>query len=179
MFYSSKIFFKVGFTPKYGTAIVGFVNMISTFGSVFLLGKFGRKAILWVFSFVMAIDLVALGVAYIYVDNSVCKILAVVFVCMFVMFFEFSLGPVPWIYMSEIMTDKGLSIAVLLNWIFTLVMAIVTPYVISGALFIVFGAFCIVCALFSLFILKETKGLTEAEVAVLYSKEKEKYHNLE
>ena len=37
MFYSSTIFTQVGFTPKYGTAIVGFVNMVSTFGSVPLL----------------------------------------------------------------------------------------------------------------------------------------------
>ena len=99
--------------------------------------------------------------------------LAVVFVCLFVMFFEFSLGPIPWIYMSEIMTDKGLSIAVLINWLLTLLMAIVTPYVIGGALFIVFGAFCVICALFSLFVLKETKGLTDAEVSRLYSREKQ------
>lgn len=60
----------------------------------------------------------------------------------FIILFEFSLGPIPWLYMAEIMTDKGLSMAILLNWIMTIIMAIVTPYVISGELFIIFGALC-------------------------------------
>jgi MFS transporter, SP family, galactose:H+ symporter len=67
-----------------------------------------------------------------------------VFILLFVVEFEFSLGPIPWLYMAEIMTEKGLSLAVLLNWIFTIIMAIVTPYVISGTLFIVFGGLCAV-----------------------------------
>ena len=62
----------------------------------------------------------------------------------FIILFEFSLGPIPWLYMAEIMTDKGLSIAILLNWIMTIVMAIATPYIIGGPLFIVFGALCAV-----------------------------------
>ena len=63
---------------------------------------------------------------------------------LFIVFFEFSLGPIPWLYMAEIMTDKGLSLAVLLNWLMTIVMAIATPFLISGSLFIVFGALCAV-----------------------------------
>lgn len=96
----------------------------------------------------------------------------------FIVLFEFSLGPIPWLYMAEIMTDKGLSIAILLNWIMTIVMAIATPYIIGGPLFIVFGALCAVCGVFCLFLLKETKGLSEAEVAALYSREKGKYNQL-
>jgi hypothetical protein len=46
--------------------------------------------------------------------------------------------------MAEIMTDKGMSVAVLINWVMTLVMAIITPYVISGELFIIFGVLCAV-----------------------------------
>jgi MFS transporter, SP family, galactose:H+ symporter len=98
---------------------------------------------------------------------------------LFIVLFEFSLGPIPWLYMAEIMTDKGLSLAVLLNWIMTIIMAIATPYIIGGPLFIVFGALCVVCGFFSLLLLKETKGLTEAEVAALYSREKTKYNNLD
>lgn len=99
----------------------------------------------------MAADLVGLGICYFLVDKgSTYQILAVVFVLLFVMFFEFSLGPIPWLYMAEIMTDKGLSIAVLLNWIFTLIIAIVTPFVISGYLFIVFGVLCGVVSIINL-----------------------------
>jgi hypothetical protein len=41
----------------------------------------------------------------------------------------------------------------------------------SGRLFVMCGGITAVCALFCLFIVKETKGLSEKEVAALYSKE--------
>lgn len=93
----------------------------------------------------MAADLIALGIVYKFVDESeALKILAVIFILVFVMLFEFSLGPIPWLYMAEIMTDKGLSIAILINWILTLTMAIITPFLIGPALFIAFGIFCVI-----------------------------------
>ncbi len=57
---------QVGFRPNLGAAIVGLVNMISTFPTVFLMDRFGRKPLLWILSFVQAVLLVGLGVSYIY-----------------------------------------------------------------------------------------------------------------
>jgi len=163
MFYSSEIFNTINVNARLGSGLVGFINMASTFGAIFLLGKFGRKALLWSFSFMMGADLIALGISYFFLDQSdAAQILCVIFIMLFIVLFEFSLGPIPWLYMAEIMTDKGLSLAVLLNWIMTIVMAIATPFLISGSLFIVFGALCAVCGFFCLFLLKETKGLSEA-----------------
>lgn len=42
----------------------------------------------------------------------------------------------------------------------------------SGTLFIICGGFTAMCGIFCLTILKETKGLTEQEVATLYSQER-------
>lgn len=39
MFYSSKIFSEIGWDPRTGSALVGFVNMAATFVAVFLLGS--------------------------------------------------------------------------------------------------------------------------------------------
>jgi hypothetical protein len=39
MFYSSNIFKKIKWSAKAGSALVGFVNMISTFGALLLLGS--------------------------------------------------------------------------------------------------------------------------------------------
>ena len=61
---------------------------------------------------------------------------------LFVVFFEFSLGPITWIYMSEVMTDKGTSFGTLVNLAFTILMAVVTPEAlktIGGTLFLIFG----------------------------------------
>jgi len=50
--------------------------------------------------------------------------------------------------MAEIMTDKGLSIAVLLNWLFTLLMALITPFLaVYGGYFIALGLFCALVSL--------------------------------
>ena len=101
-------------------------------------------------------------------DSDAAKGLAVFFVMAFVLMFELSLGPVPWVYMSETMTVRGLSLAVGLNWIFTIVIGLITPILldsIGGYFFIGNGAFTVVCAIFCFFIMKETKGLTSQEVA--------------
>jgi hypothetical protein len=93
----------------------------------------------------MGADLIGLGISFFFLETSKpAQIFCVIFIMLFIVLFEFSLGPIPWLYMAEIMTDKGLSIAILLNWVMTIIMAIVTPYVISGELFIVFGGLCAV-----------------------------------
>ena len=99
---------------------------------------------------------------------------------LFIIFFEFSLGPLLWIYMSEVMTEKGLSLGVGVNWITTVSIAFFTQDLIdafgggnkgSGILFIGCGGITACCGLFCLLVLKETKGLSEKEVQALYSKD--------
>lgn len=149
--------------------------MVATFGSLGLLACFGRRTILWTVSFLMGAVQIGLGISFYYVDSSdAAKVLCCVFIFAYIIFFEFSLGPIPWLFVAEIATPKGFSIAVVTNWLCTLAVALATPYLISGALFIVFGGFCVLCGLFSLFLLKETKGLTAAEIQELYSLEKKK-----
>jgi hypothetical protein len=77
----------------------------------------------------------------------------------FVFLFELSLGPVLWVYMSETMTENGLSLGVGLNWIFTIIIGLVTPILldlVGGYFFIGNGVFTAICALFCFFLLKET-----------------------
>ena len=89
-------------------------------------------------------------------------------ILLYVVEFEFSLGPVPWVYMSEIMQNKAMTIALLINWIFTLFFAVTTQKWVDewlkGAFFIVLGVICGLGGLFVLILLKETKGLSEAQV---------------
>ena len=71
------------------------------------------------------------------------------------------------------MTDKGVGLGLLVNWIITIIISLASPgllKVFEGYLFIAFGAFCAICGIFCIFCLKETKGLSNAEVAVLYCK---------
>jgi MFS family permease len=89
----------------------------------------------------------------------------VALVCMnlYIVVFELSLGPLTWIYLTEIMTEKALSIGVAVNLILTVAAALLTPTLFAllhGWVFIVCAIFCLLCFFFCLFLLKETKDLS-------------------
>jgi hypothetical protein len=80
------------------------------------------------------------------------------------------------------MTEHGLSLAVSLNWIFTIIIGLLTPILLSavgGYFFIGNGAFTVICALFCLFIMKETKGLTPQQVQKLYDRSQQTHDKKE
>jgi SP family arabinose:H+ symporter-like MFS transporter len=122
MFYSNQIFANTTIAPTTGTALVGVVNMVSTLLSSILLAFIGRRTLLWTLSFAMSATLIGLGIAY----QEEITGLEVTLVLLYVTLFEFSLGPILWIYMSEIMTDKGVSLGTLTNWVFTIIIAVST-----------------------------------------------------
>jgi hypothetical protein len=62
MFYSSTILNSTGIKPSLVTALVGFVNCVSVFPTLYLFKKFGRKFLLWTLSFAIAAMLIGLGV---------------------------------------------------------------------------------------------------------------------
>ena len=90
----------------------------------------------------MAADLIGLGICF---ENDIGWV-EILLILLFVGFFEFSLGPIAWIYMSEVMTDKGTSIGTLVNLLLTMAMGLSVPFLIDaigGYLFIIFGCFCV------------------------------------
>lgn len=126
MFYSSTIMGSSGLPPNQITALVGFVNCVSVFPTIYLFKRFGRKILLWTLSLAITASLIGLGVSLMInaqhrLDNGplnsnpTAQSLSIVFLLLYIMFFEFSLGPLLWIYLSEILTDKGLSLGVGVN----------------------------------------------------------------
>lgn len=135
MFYSSNIMGSLNISPNMITALVGFVNFVSVFPTLCLFKRFGRKTLLWTHSFMIAGTLIALGVCLIIdaqtqIDqghqDKAAQYLSIVFLMLFIMLFEFSLGPLIWVYLSEIMTEKGLSLGVGVNQIVTVLIAYFT-----------------------------------------------------
>ena len=85
---------------------------------------------------------------------------------LFVMIFEFGPGPICWIYMSEIMNDKGVAVATSLNWTFCLIYAIVTQASLTNNdVFYYMAAACGFGSLFVIFYVKETRGLTDQQLS--------------
>jgi len=105
MFFSNTIF--QGAVKNISTNTITFIIGAANFGTSFIglamITRFGRKTLMFVFNLLMAIDLLLVG--YFSLNNEGIAMLTCLM--MFISFFEFSSGPIVWLYMSEIMTDKA------------------------------------------------------------------------
>lgn len=89
---------------------------------------------------------IAVGVCFFYVDESkVAQNLCVLFIILFVIFFQLSSGGIAFVIMGEIMTEKSLTVGILAFWCGNILISLVTAPLIhslGGWLFIIFAIFC-------------------------------------
>lgn len=105
------------------TLIMGIVNLLSAAGGSALLYCFGRRTLLLAGNTTMAISLLFLGI-FMLLGNQIIPIISLF---IFVTGFEFSVGPVLWLYNAEILQDKALGIATLMTFIMKLLTSISVP----------------------------------------------------
>ena len=142
------------------TALVGIVNFVSTIIGFFFLMCFGRKTIMVAGNILMCLSLFL--VAFFSFINDTYGM--VIFTLLFIVFFEFSAGPILWLYLAEILQDKAQSIATFLNWILNLVISICIPLMVKafpiGYIFLGLAVITIFGTVFIIIFMKETKGKT-------------------
>lgn len=154
--------------------MVNTVNCVAVIGASAMLNYAGRKTLMFLWTGMCAIFMFIMGAASLSGWGTIELIMTMAFVAAF----EFAPGPIVWLYMGEILTDKGISVAVFLNWLFTLIIGYITPILLSpdvlgGGTFILFGVFnCVACAFIALF-MRETKGLNDEQVKYLYRKDRD------
>lgn len=90
--------------------------------------------------------------------------------------FGISLGPVVWLYLPEILPEKGVSIAALANWVFCGIIGFCFPIVnknikIQGS-FLIFLICCVLSFLYVFFFVKETKGKSSEEIERMFTGDK-------
>jgi SP family galactose:H+ symporter-like MFS transporter len=180
MFYSNTIFASLGgISSVMITFYVGLVNFIATFGGMILLFKAGRRTIMLNMNALMSIILLMVGVCSLKQatrqaeiddqtegdDSNVWTYPTVILVLAFIAVFEFSSGPITWLYMAEIMQDKSVSVATVLNWLMNLVISIITPGLVKaigndniGMIFIAVGGLTTLGTIFIFFFMLETRG---------------------
>lgn len=78
---------------------------------------FGRKLIMWVGSIAMAVLLLLFGIL-VAIDKESNGMLKIALILIYRALFSFSMGPIPWLYNAETMTDKGVSTAAMICWLF-------------------------------------------------------------
>ncbi|KAI1338439.1 general substrate transporter [Xylariaceae sp. FL0016] len=99
-------------------------------------------------------------------------IATIALIYLFVVAYNFSWGPLPWPYVSEIFSarirEPGVAIGVASQWLFNFIFSLTTPYMITNlgwGTFLLWGVFDAVIAVLAFMFLKETRGLSLEAIA--------------
>jgi hypothetical protein len=89
--------------------------------------------------------------------------------------FGFSLGPIVWILIPEILPDVAVGVAVVFNWMSAMLIVLFFPMLPFGHNnFFIFAGFCLIGLIFIGVNVRETKGKTYEEIERLYWEKQEK-----
>ncbi|XP_022748787.1 sugar transport protein 8-like [Durio zibethinus] len=176
MFYAPVLFQTVGFgndAALLSSVITGVVNVLSTVVSVYAVDKAGRRILLLEACVQMFISQSIIGVVLLKdlktTGDNLGKgeaTFVVILVCLFVMGFAWSWGPLGWLIPSETFPletrTAGFAFAVSSNMLFTFVIAQAFLSMLchmQAGIFFFFAAWIVIMGLFTWFLLPETKGV--------------------
>ncbi len=157
-----------------GFVSVGIVNVLFTIIALWKLDSVGRRPLLFVGNAGAFLSLISLG--FCFMTGNTEGILPVVFICAFVGFFAFSMGPIKWVVMSEIfptrIRGRAVAIASLSVWITDFILNLVFPMIREAmgmaGIFFLFSLFLVPQFFFIWKVMPETKGKTLEEIEKLW-----------
>jgi len=177
MYYAPAIFKSAGFgnsSALFQTALMGMVNLTFSVVSMFFVDKLGRKPLMVIGSIGMSIAMFLLALTFI--SGHARGPFVLICIMGYLAAFGFSLGPVVWVLISELFPNRvrsyAVAIATFMLWGANFVVSLTFPYLLNslrGYSFVIYGAMCVLCLLFVVKYLHETKGKTleqiESEIA--------------
>ncbi|KAK7733828.1 hypothetical protein SLS63_004614 [Diaporthe eres] len=183
-YYSPQIFKSVGLASSsaglFATGIYGVVKVVFTaLGLMFGVEQAGRK---W--SLICGAAGQAFAMFYIGINQAVHpndstlsgnNIFAIICVYLFVVFYSFGWGPIPFVLSSECSPNHVRSLimaaSLMTQWLFNFVIAKLTPIMldrITYGTFLLFGACCILMLFYAVFFVPETKGVPLESISLLF-----------
>ncbi|VFQ78335.1 unnamed protein product [Cuscuta campestris] len=183
--YSPRIFEKAGIKSDNDkllcTVAVGFVKTLFILIATFTLDRFGRRKLLLTSIGGMAASMVLLATGLTVVDHTEHKVtwalvLSITMVLAYVAFFSIGMGPITWVYSSEIfplrLRATGCSVGVAVNRVTSGVisMTFISLYkaVTIGGAFFMYSGVAVVSFLFFYTLMPETRGRTLEEMESLF-----------
>lgn len=182
-YYGAVLWQSVGFSESHALLInlgSGTLSIAAVVLALLLIDKIGRKPLLLIGSIGMAITLALVAIAFAGADvkdgqlalSDTMGKLALISANAYVMFFNFSWGPVMWVMLGEMFPNKlrgsGLAVAGLFQWLSNFLITMTFPVMlVSIGLAAAYGLYAFFAALSILFVAKkvhETRGLTLEEM---------------
>lgn len=98
----------------------------------------------------------------------------IIALCVFITSFQFSQGPIAWMYAAEVAVDTALGLCVLALFLSLLEKAITMEFMVHSAMgpegmFFLLGGITLLGAVFVAVFVKETKGLTDKQKKTLFT----------
>jgi MFS transporter, SP family, arabinose:H+ symporter len=173
MYYAPEIFKKVGVGTNASfteTIIVGLVNFVFTIVSLWLIDKAGRKTLLIIGAAIMTVSLAVVGFEFHGTHPN--GTLVLIFILLFVAAFAVSFGPIVWLVIAEIfptnIRGRATAIASVALWLADYVVSQFFPVLLGktgpSVTFFIFAILGVVAFIFSLTVVRETKGKTLEEI---------------
>ncbi|MET1415194.1 sugar porter family MFS transporter [Roseibium sp. HPY-6] len=175
MNYAPRILENAGFeglaNELVATIGIGALNVGVTILAMIVVDRLGRRP-LFIFGFAGAFLSMALVAVLFHLNDNNLAWLSLVGLFSFVFFFAISLGPLPWLYMSELfplaLRGKGMAIASVSNWLCNFLVVFLFPTLAASlGEAMTFGLFSACCAFglwYSWAFAPETRGLILEEV---------------
>lgn len=159
--------------PSTATIIVGVIQAVATFISTLVVDHLGRRILLLISDFIMAVCALLLGIFFYLkneTDDDISNLgwLPLTSVCLFMVVFSLGYGPIPWMMVGELFAPqiKGFasSLSCVLNWILAFVVTrFYSDLASSFGTHTTFWIFAVISAIgtaFVFFFVPETKGKT-------------------
>ena len=179
MYYSSKIFETAGALKNAAftsSVWVGLINVVFTFVAIAFVDRLGRRPLLLIGTAIQAVALGLVGWMFHAHQNGIALLLCVI---AFIAAFAMAMGPITWLFCSEIFPNqirgRAMSVAAFTVWVACYIVAQTFPMLndspaIGPALtFWIYAAVSLASFLFVLLLIPETKGRTLEEIGRMWT----------
>ena len=175
IYYAPEIFIQAGFnqgeTESLATVGVGVVNFLTTILAMYLIDRIGRRRLLVAGFLGTGVAMLAIALAVVY-STLIPSWVVIAALLLYIAAFAISLGPLPFVLMSEIFPlrarAEGMSMASISNWGFNFMVVFAFPVMLAGpGLAFTFTMFAIIClsgVVFTLRRVPETTGHSLEEI---------------
>lgn len=175
IYFAPTVFSHAGFdttgTQLLATMGIGAVNVLMTLVAMTLIDRIGRRKLMFI-GFAGAAFSLGIIAAAAATGSAALQPLALVGLVLYIASFAVSIGPLPWVMMSEIfplhLRGPGMSVASMANWTFNFIVVLTFPVLLDllglAGVFSIYAMMCVVGLIFTARYLPETSGLSLEEI---------------